>query len=81
MLYVFKKKPETILSVNFGLFGENFVTSFIKQEIKRQRSWKKYVRLVLKIYERIFGFKNFSRHEKCLVITRVEKALLCQHQN
>ena len=29
VLYVNSNTPETILSVNFGLFGENFVTSFI----------------------------------------------------
>ena len=29
MLYMYKETPEAILSVNFGLFGKNFVTSFI----------------------------------------------------
>ena len=29
MLYMYKETPEAILSVNFGLFGENFVASFI----------------------------------------------------
>ena len=29
MLYMYKETPEAILLVNFGLFGENFVASFI----------------------------------------------------
>ena len=37
MLYVFKETPEAILSVNFGLFGEKFGTSFIKHEIKKNK--------------------------------------------
>ena len=31
-----KETPEAILSVDFGLFGEKFVTLFIQTEIKRQ---------------------------------------------
>ena len=29
MLHMYKKNPEATLSVNFGLFGDNFVTSSI----------------------------------------------------
>ena len=29
MLYMYKKTPEAILLVNFGLFAENFVTSYL----------------------------------------------------
>ena len=35
MLYMYKETPEAILSVNFGLFGEYRVTSFIYPEIRR----------------------------------------------
>ena len=31
-----KETPEAILSVNFGLFGANFVTRFIQPEGKSQ---------------------------------------------
>ena len=34
ILYMYKEIPEVILSVNFGPFGENFVTSIIYPVIK-----------------------------------------------
>ena len=37
MLYMYKEPPEIILSADFGLFGDNFATSLIQPEIKRQR--------------------------------------------
>ena len=33
---MYKETPEAILSVNFGLFGQNVFTGFIQPEIKRQ---------------------------------------------
>ena len=76
MLYMYKETPEPILSVNFGLFRENFVNSFIFSEIKQQRWWKKYVRLVLKTCERTFELKNFSRHEMFHVMSGCRKSLV-----
>ena len=35
MLCICTDTPKVILSVNFGLFGENFATSFFQREIKR----------------------------------------------
>ena len=35
MLYMFKETPKAIPLVNFGLFGENFVTSFVSPKIKK----------------------------------------------
>ena len=41
-MYIYKEPPEAVLSVNFGLFGGNFLTSFIsgkKDNGKSVRGW------------------------------------------
>ena len=52
--------PKVILSVNFGLFGENIVTSFIKAELKR--------RIMEELYE--VGPKKQRKFEMFPVISR-----------
>ena len=49
-IYIYIKSLEAILLVNFGLFKDNFFTSFIYPEKQRKKYWKKYDRLVLKAW-------------------------------
>ena len=53
---MYKKTSEAILSINLGLIGENFVTSFIKPEINRN-IMEKVCEVVPKNLQN-FGLKN-----------------------
>ena len=69
--------PEAILSVNFRLFGKNFVTSFIFLGIKQQAIEEVYgVGL-----KNLFVLKNVSRREMSLVISRCRKTLVISTSN
>ena len=67
VIYVNSNTPEAISSVNFHLFGENFVTSFIEPEIKQQTMAKvcgvglKNLRANFRV-EELFSARNVSRY-------------------
>ena len=69
--------PEAILSLNFRLFGKNFVTSFIFLGIKQQ-TMKEVYGVGLK---NLFVLKNVSRPEMSLVISRCRKTLVISTSN
>ena len=84
-MYVNNNTSETILSVNFRLFGENFITSFIQPEIKQQTMAEvcgvglKNLRANFRV-EELFSARNVSRYFPCrktLAISIPNRIILC----
>ena len=80
MLYMYKVRPPKLFYRQISIHSEKTSLLVLFSLKYNGRLWKKYMRLVLKTCEQIFGLRNFSRHEMFLVSSRNRKSLVMSTQ-